>query len=595
MSPFIKDASVEEVRAVADIVEVVSGYTSLRKRGSTHLGLCPFHQEKTPSFSVSREKGLYYCFGCGAGGDTLDLVQELESLSFAEAVEYLGDRFSVEIEYQEGGPSVEKKEKEARLQEILEKATRFYERYLWETKKGEGARGYLTGRGLDEDVVRAFRLGLSPEGWRDLLGKAVQDGHSEQDLIDAGLVIKREQRGGGRAYDRFRGRLMFPLIDHRGRVLGFGGRNLGEDDPKYLNSPEGPLYRKGRLLYGLYQARKAVAQEDEILVVEGYTDVLALCQAGTRNVVASMGTALTEEQLRLMTRFTKNITFMFDADKAGAEAAVRSGGVARRQGLRPMVVELPSGEDPADVAGSLGPEGIKELLSGRVSLLRFELQRALDGADLYSAEGRVRAFEEAREILSRVVSPQEREEEVAFVADRLHLSEENVSALLRGAVERPSAGGSAASPVRDKVLSAESVLERDFLVAAACNPARAGEVLEGLARDHFTDRVHQEVFRTLKEALAAEQPAEALQDLADGDSEVGRFFVRIVMEAEEEKYSAGVMEELSLRLQKAELSRRIAELRKRMEAGQEVDERSMYRMELLLQRVHTTLAGLEET
>src|SRR5660398_268426 len=325
VSPFIKDTSIEEVQSAADIVEVVSEYTSLRKKGSTYLGLCPFHQEKTPSFSVSKDKGLYYCFGCGVGGDTLNFIRELENLSFSEAVEHLADRFSVEIKYEEGrGPSAEGREREVALREILEKATRFYERYLWETKKGEPAREYLAARGLNEEVARLFRVGLSPEAWRGLLDKAVQDGFTEQDLIDTGLVVRREVRGKVRTYDRFRGRLMFPLVDHRGRVLGFGGRALGDSSPKYLNSPEGPLYRKGRLLYGLYQAKKAMAREDE----------------------------------------------------------------------SPGVVALPTGEDPADVAASSGPDGIKELLSARTSLLRFELQRVMDSADLSDTEGRIRAFDD---------------------------------------------------------------------------------------------------------------------------------------------------------------------------------------------------------
>jgi len=600
VSPFIKDTSIEEVQSAADIVEVVSEYTSLRKKGSTYLGLCPFHQEKTPSFSVSKDKGLYYCFGCGVGGDTLNFIRELENLSFSEAVEHLADRFSVEIKYEEGrGPSAEGREREVALREILEKATRFYERYLWETKKGEPAREYLAARGLNEEVARLFRVGLSPEAWRGLLDKAVQDGFTEQDLVDTGLVVRREVRGKVRTYDRFRGRLMFPLVDHRGRVLGFGGRALGDSSPKYLNSPEGPLYRKGRLLYGLYQAKKAMAREDESLVVEGYTDVLALSQAGVENAVASMGTALTEGQVRLMTRFAKNITLMFDADKAGVGAALRSGGLARRQGLRPRVVALPTGEDPADVAASSGPDGIKELLSARTSLLRFELQRVMDSADLSDTEGRIRAFDDVRELLSKAVSSQEREEEVAFVADRLHLSEANVSALLREAAERsgPSASREdfhSTGPIIDKVLSAEAALERDFLVSAACNPGQAGETLNNLSSDHFVDRVHREVFRALKGALTADDPAGKLRDLAGGDSEVGRFFVRIVMEVEEDRYSSAVMDELSLRLQKAHLSRRIAEFREKMELGEEVDERSMWRLEFLFQRVHEALTGLDE-
>ena len=331
------------------------GYTSLRKRGATYTGLCPFHQEKTPSFTVSAEKGLYYCFGCGEGGDVVRFVERMENLSFSEAIEQLGERFGVAVEFEEGaGADPDRKDRQARLLLLLDKAATFYERYLWETESGRGAREYLEQRGLGQEVCRAFRVGLSPDEWRGLHRRASKEGFTDRELEDAGLLIRQA----GKTYDRFRGRLMFPLVDHRGRVLGFGGRSLKDEAPKYLNSPEGPLYQKGHLLYGLYQARRAIADADEVVVVEGYTDVLGLVQAGVENVVASMGTALTDAQIGLMMRFTGNITFMFDADRAGTEAMLRSGDLARGHGLRPTVAVLPGGRDPADVAVEGGREAV---------------------------------------------------------------------------------------------------------------------------------------------------------------------------------------------------------------------------------------------
>jgi len=609
VSPLIKDASLQAVLTSADIVEVVSGYTSLRKRGATYLGLCPFHQEKTPSFTVSADKGLYYCFGCGEGGDVVRFVQRVENLSFTEAVEQLGERFGVPVEFDEGaGADPARRDKEARLLLLLEKAAAFYERFLWETESGRVAREYLQMRGLLEGVCRAFRVGLSPGEWRGIHRRAGKEGFTDGELEEAGLLIRQP----GKMYDRFRGRLMFPLVDHRGRVLGFGGRTLKEETPKYLNSPEGPLYRKGRLLYGLYQARRAIADRDEVVVVEGYTDVLGLVQAGVPNVVASMGTALTEAQIGLMTRFTSNITFMFDADRAGTEAMLRSGELARKQGLRPAMAALPGETDPADVAIKGGAAAIAKVIAGKTSLVGFELRQALARSDTATPEGRVRAFDEVREIMSRASSVKEREEEVAVVADRLHLTPESVALLLRemsggrrtgsrDKIESPSAAG-LRSPIVGRLLDGEAAMEQDFLVAAVCNPARAVTLLEALTPEHFTDRSNQEVYRGLLDVLrlvgeSKDQRAALaqLRSRAKGDSEAGRLFVRLVLEADEGRYAPAVLEELHLRLHEQFLCRAIN--RQRAQLGEDPDvegcQRRLFQLERLLQTVRINLKNLD--
>jgi DNA primase len=635
MSPLIKDKSVQAVLQAANIVDVVSGYTSLRKRGATYTGLCPFHQEKTPSFTVSADKGLYYCFGCGEGGDVVRFLERIENLSFFEVIEQLAERYGVPLEFEEGkGPEAGSKDREARLLLLLEKTATFYQRFLWETESGRVAREYLKRRGLGEEVCRAFRVGYSPEEWRGLHGRAAKEGFSDRELEQAGLVVRHT----GRVYDRFRGRLMFPLIDHRGRVVGFGGRTLKDENPKYLNSPEGPLYQKGHLLYGLYQARRAIADADEVIVVEGYTDVLGLVQAGTANVVASMGTALTEAQLGLMTRFTKNITFMFDADRAGTEAVLRSGELARRQSLRPLVALLPAGKDPADVAITEGAAGVQRTLAAKTSLLRFELGQALERGDISTAEGRVKAFEEVRRIMAGAGSAKEREEEIPLIADRLRLTPESVALLLRGGVPRrrvSPAGGAAGSAeegsrpaprgarstggtavrgererpagvsLSQRLLAQETAVERDFLVAAVCHPERGAVLLEALTPDHFADPSNREVFGGVREAFALlaagggrdARPAamERLKARATGDSEAGRLFVRLVMEADQGRYALAVLEELHLRLQEQYLRRAIAALRGSLEAGEESaeTEQRLFHLERLLQAVRSNLLQLD--
>ncbi|MFH0916248.1 MAG: DNA primase [bacterium] len=619
MSPFIKDASVQAVLSAASIVDVVSGYTSLRKRGATFTGLCPFHQEKTPSFTVSADKGLYYCFGCGEGGDIVRFVERMENLSFAEAVEQLGERFGVPVEFEEGaGRDPGRKDREARLLQALEKAATFYQRFLWETESGRGAREYLEGRGLGQEVCRAFRVGFAPDEWRGLQRRAGKEGFTDRELEDAGLLIRQS----GKTYDRFRGRLMFPLMDHRGKVIGFGGRTLKDEMPKYVNSPEGPLYQKGHLLYGLYQARRAIADGDEVVIVEGYTDVLGLVQAGVGNVVASMGTALTDAQIGLMMRFTGNITFMFDADRAGTEAMLRSGELARGRLLRPMVAVLPGGQDPADVAVEGGREAVARVMAGKISLLGFELRQALSRGDTATAEGRVRVFEDVRRIMGRASSLKEREEEIPVVADRLHLSPDSVALLLRSARTggapgqrsgRPTPGRSAPQPaaaganggqsaLAQRLLGGEAAVERDFLVAAACNPGRAVLLLQALTPEHFTDPNNREVFSGLREALALMSDAQdhqtavaELKARAHGESEAGRLFVRLVMEADQGRYAPAVLEELHLRLQEQHLGRAINSLRGRLEQGGDVEQeqRRLFHLEQLRQTVRASLTNLD--
>lgn len=604
MSPFIKDSSVQAVLEAASIVDVISGYTSLRKRGATYTGLCPFHQEKTPSFTVSAEKGLYYCFGCGEGGDIVRFLERAENLSFSEAIEQLGERFGVAVEYEQGaGPDAGRKDREARLLLALDKAATFYQRFLWETEQGRGAREYLEKRGLGEEVCRTFRVGFSPDEWRGLQRRAAKEGFTDRELDEAGLLVRQT----GKTYDRFRGRLMFPLVDHRGRVLGFGGRTLKDETPKYLNSPEGPLYQKGRLLYGLYQARRAVAEADEVVVVEGYTDVLGLAQAGLGNVVASMGTALTDGQVGLMMRFTSNVTFMFDADRAGTDAMLRSGELARGHSLRPMVALLPGGRDPADVAVSEGPEAIEKVRAGKISLLGFELRQALARGDTSTSDGRVRAFEEVRRIMSRVSSLKEREEEIPLVADRLRLSPDSVALLLRGGpvavTQRTGTGRSRTDAgLTQRLLGSETAIEQDFLVAAACNPERAAVILEALTPEHFSDPSNREVFSGLREAFAlmagpADQDAAfaKLKARAHEDSDAGPLFVRLVMEADQGRYSGAVLQELHLRLQEQYLRREISGLRAVLDDGadREQEQRRLVHLERLLQSVRSGLKDLD--
>src|ERR671937_3257015 len=383
----IRDASVEEVKAAADIVAVISARTPLRKAGARYVARCPFHEERTPSFSVNPTDKLYYCFGCGAKGDLITFVRETEQLDFAAAIEWLADRFNVRLEYEETTPQQDaRRRRRERLLSLLDAATSFYERHLWESQAGSLARDYLAGRRLGEDICREYRLGLALGG-TTLTRKALEKGFTREELVAAGLVNPRGN-------DYFARRLLFPLADARGRVLGFQARKLHEDDPlraKYVNSPEGELFRKGDLLYGLDRARGAIAKQERAVVVEGNPDVLALRQAGIEPVVASMGTALTERQLKELGRLTTRVWLCFDGDAAGEAATLRGMELAAAQGLAVRVVALPAGLDPADLA-----DGFEQRLGRSESYLgyrvRLEIERAVD---------RKEAFVRVREVLAR--------------------------------------------------------------------------------------------------------------------------------------------------------------------------------------------------
>src|SRR5438105_4552021 len=468
----IKDASVDEVKAAADMVAVVSARTQLRKTGGRYLGRCPFHEERTPSFSVNATDKLYYCFGCGAKGDLITFVRETEQLDFAGAIEWLADRFNVQIEYEETSPEQDaRRRRRERLLALLDSAATFYERFLWDSQAGSLARDYLAGRGLGEEVCREYRLGLALGG-TTLTRKALEKGFTREELLGAGLVNRRGN-------DYFIGRLLFPLTDARGRVLGFQARKLREDDPlraKYVNSPEGELFRKGELLYGLDRARAAIAKEERAVLVEGNPDVLALRQAGLEPVVAPMGTALTERQLKELGRLTNRVWLCFDGDAAGEAATLRGMELAAAQGFDVHVVALPPGFDPADLA-----EGFEQRLGGAESYLgyrvRLEIERAAD---------RQEGFVRVREVLSRFEDSPERQDAIRYAADKLDLPRETQAGLA------PRASASATGRISPRLLDAGDRLERNALAGVAAHPSLV-PVLAELSPEHFDSEAHRQL------------------------------------------------------------------------------------------------------
>ena len=568
--PLIARTSIEQVQAAADMVELVGQYTELRKAGANYSGRCPFHEERTPSFSVNPTEKLYYCFGCGAGGNLFGFVQQKENLDFAAAVEYLADKYGIALEYEESSArgDAERRRRE-RLRALLEQATRYYERVLRDSPAAAPAREYLARRGLAEDICHQFRLGFSLPGWDKLREAARVKKFSDQDLLDAGLVVPGKS---GRPYDRFRGRIMFPLADDRGRTLGFGARTMGDEKPKYLNSPETPLYHKSEAVFGIHAAKAAAGKEDRVYVVEGYTDVLALVQAGVHNVVASMGTALTEQQLKRLSRLTRNLYLCFDADAAGIGAMSRALSLGRRMGLALHVVRIPDGLDPADfVLSGAGADGFRRLAAEAQTLLQFHVRLALATHDLDKPDGRARAFAQLKGVLSESATPIERDEELRYIADRLQLSAESVRYLLSGS-GRPAAGGSAAADDRRRsprsggtaaVVGGAHDLEVRFLAGCLARPEKGREVLAGVDEGFFATAETRAALRSVKARLAPDKAGNTLQTvdnegLADTTEEAR---AEVVVLAGREHFSDGVVDELFLRLQDAQVSRLIARLK----------------------------------
>ena len=554
--------TIERVRESADIVEVVSAYTDLRRQGERFVGLCPFHDERTPSFSVKPRDGFYYCFGCEAGGDTIRFVQEKEGLAFPDAVEALAERYGVEVERQDEDPKAEEaRRRRGRLGEALTRVAAFYESYLWESPKAAKARDYLTGeRGLGEEVLRGFGVGYAPSAWDSVLTRGQRAGFSVEELLAAGLVQRSSNRPGSH-YDRFRARIAFPVRDHRGRVVGFGARGMGADaKPKYLNSPESEMYRKSRTLYGIDRARGPIARGGRAVVVEGYTDVLALHGAGVEETVAVMGTAITPDQLKMLGGYAEEVVLALDADRAGREAMLRAQRVAGSGRLRLLVAAMPEGEDPAELMQSEeGGARLREALAGAVDLSVFHVRAILGDADLGSPTGRDRALDEVAPVLRGMGETITRQEMLREVADRLDADASLVVMRMQNPTRPapapdPSPEGSngrsqGPAPAPRRKPTAEE--ERQYMMLALLidAPKLGAGFFERLADDHFSSPILRRAFGWLKD-----HAAEPLEGLTEEDGGLYNAIVRL-QAVEHEAVNEGTLEFRWLLLEKDRLDR----------------------------------------
>jgi DNA primase len=573
--------SKERVRDAVDMVALVSARTDLRRAGpNSYEGLCPFHDERTPSFSVEPVQKVYYCFGCEAKGDAFTFVQETEGVDFKGALELLADRCGVELELEAEDPAdAQRRKQRERLLDLLARTAAYYERQLWESQQARHAREYLTERGLGEEVLRSFRVGFSPSAWDSVLLASRRAGFSEQELRASGLA--QRSREDGRVYDRFRSRIMFPLADVRGRVLGFGARAMREGQgPKYLNTSDNDVYHKGQHLYGADLARAHATRAGEVVLCEGYTDVIALHQAGMQNAVGLMGTALTAEQVGELARMASRVLMALDADSAGQEAMLRASKLAASRKLELRVVAMPEGTDPAELVQREGVEAMEAAVAKSVPFVRFSVERTLARGDYGSPEGRDRTIEELRPVFATLEPSAMRMELTRLVSGRLDLPESVAERALSAAgVAQPAQtpGRGAATPQHGaapehgsstrrpaaRVLSRREETERTFLVLCLASPEAGAQALAGLDLDsHFTSALLRRAAERLR-AGDLRAPMGGGASVENGDTRDGEFeelegvLAELVVQAGREPAQPAMLEVQRLQLELARVDRQI--------------------------------------
>jgi DNA primase len=592
------DDSRDRVRDAVDMVDLVGARVELRRAGVNRFeGLCPFHDERTPSFGINPAEKLYYCFGCGEGGDAFKFVQETEGVGFGAALEYLGDRYGVALELVEEDPAAAQRRAEReRLLELLERTAAFYVRYLWDSEEAAHAREYLAGRGLDEGALREFRVGYAPSAWDKVLVASRRTGFTDRELVAAGLASRSQKEG--RTYDRFRRRIMFPLCDQRGRVLGFGARAMGADQkPKYLNSSDGLVFHKGRHLFGADIARTPATKAAEVIVAEGYTDVIAMHQAGLRNTVGLMGTALTDEQVGELARLAPTVLLALDADAAGQEAMLRGARVAARRNLTLRVVPLPVGSDPADLVAAEGARAMADRVEASVPFVRFRVERELAGADLSGAEGKDAVITALRPVFRDMPASAMREELIGLVADRTELAPALVASWLaqgpRPAAEAGSTGANGASqrpPAPPQpVLDAAGRAERSFLAQCLASPV-AGRA--ALAEMDLEAEFSSDLMRRAAAHLLA-QLAGGGTALPEGDDELATLIAALTVLSGGMRNSEAAVEGERLSLEVQRVKREI-EVAKAAAAG-DVGRLVALRQELEHRRDGAIARAMEET
>lgn len=509
---------IEEVRLANEIIDVISEYISLKPRGKNFFGLCPFHNEKTPSFSVDPQKQLYHCFGCGEGGNVFNFIMAQERLDFIEAVKFLAERKGISLPGSlDKAEDEEAKRKRQELYKINRAAALFYHQNLL-SKEGIHALEYLRSRGIANKTIRTFGLGYASDSWNSTMGYLINQGFDKDLLIQIGLVVEK----GDSTYDRFRNRIMFPIIDHRDRVVGFGGRVMDDSLPKYLNSSESPIFNKSSILFGLNLAKRQ-RPVDHIIIVEGYLDVIALYEYGFHNVVASLGTALTQDQAKLLRRYTPNIYIAYDGDAAGQRATARGLDILKDAGCIVKVIKLPKGMDPDDILREHGVEYFNKLINNAVSLTDYKLEQLRSVYDLDNSEDKVEFATKAAEILVEVDNPLERDVYIqklytttGFRPELIYRLIDQLESKKKPGLKRNVVGNNRYTKSVSKVklgLPANIKAEKHLIRLMIESGEMARTIINQLGDIEFEDSIHREVLDIIKRLLEKDIEPHAAQIL----------------------------------------------------------------------------------
>jgi len=496
----IPDDVIETVRLRSDIVEVISRHVQLKKKGKYFIGFCPFHQERTPSFTVTPDKQIFHCFGCNAGGSVFKFLMLKENLTFIEAVRMLAQQAGITLPSTESPAELERQQKFAQLRQINNLANDYF-RYIFKHHgMAANAREYLAGRGLSQEVLEQFQVGFALPDWDSLLQFLGKKGYRAQAIAEAGLALTNDS---GRYYDRFRERIMFPIWDATGRIIGFGGRVINDSTPKYINSPETVLFRKGHLLYGLHLARGAIREKGYVIIMEGYMDVVTAHRFGITNAVASLGTSLTKEQGRLLINYSRNVVIAYDSDAAGVAATIRGLDLLQEIGCQVRVVNIPDGKDPDDFLRRHGYQAWESLIDQALSLIEYKLQQAVSKKPVKTVSEKLEVMRQVFPSVAGIKSEIEREDCLKTISRFLSLSPEAVTAEfkryeanLRKKCTNPDNIVNTKHNIlnKEKKLSSREKAEAGLLRLVLEDPSLVEIVLEELGEEPFRNKSYQNIF-----------------------------------------------------------------------------------------------------
>ncbi len=573
--PLISETLIDEIQARADIAELIGRYMPLKRAGRHWKANCPFHKEKTPSFMVNTDKQIFHCFGCGVGGNIFSFLMQHDRLTFPEAVRQLADQVGLRMPERETGSNEAQHEQ---LFALMDKACHYFER-MFLSPQGQAARTYVERRGVSEQTREVFRMGWAPPGWDPLLSAAKKTSMAPEPLEAAGLLVK----GRSGYYDRFRNRLIFPILDMRGRVVSVGGRSLDGAEPKYLNGPESPVYTKGRHLFGLVQAKSAIAQSRTVVIVEGYFDCVVLSGAGIANVVSPLGTALTAEQARLLKRYAERVILAFDADAAGETATLRGIDLLVETGLQVQVAQLPPGVDPDEHARAIGREAFEQLLAQSVTVFEWLIAHALKRFPGRSTEAKVSAAQVLLPMIAKVPNAMARSEYVRQLAERLHLDEAAVLAELakvqpRAAMSAERAPRGSAQADAGASASITRGPESLFTALVLDDPLRWKQAQDRLTLEDITQPALRHILDVVQELLSTgvePSPAQVISRLSEEGR--GQLVTALVASVQSVDARAQAFDECVRRIHARSQERMLEQLRTQMKQAQDAGEETTVR------------------